>query len=110
VIVAVRPWRVQDGEAVGIACWLWCPGCEELHRIVVDPGPSGIGWSWNGDTVRPTFTPSYLVPWHELIGGGIYVERRCHAYITDGQWQYLGDSTHALAGQTVPCEPLPYEP
>jgi hypothetical protein len=31
----------------------------------------------------------------------------CHSFLTNGQWQFLGDSAHKLAGQTVPAVPLP---
>jgi hypothetical protein len=31
----------------------------------------------------------------------------CHSFLKDGQWQFLSDSAHALAGQTVPMVPLP---
>ena len=29
------------------------------------------------------------------------VPKVCHTFVTDGRIQYLGDCTHALAGQTV---------
>jgi len=31
----------------------------------------------------------------------------CHSFIRAGQWQFLTDSAHALAGQTVDLAPLP---
>lgn len=31
----------------------------------------------------------------------------CHSFLHAGQWQFLSDSAHELAGQTVPMEPLP---
>jgi hypothetical protein len=34
-------------------------------------------------------------------------EQTCHLFLTDGRLQYLGDCTHALAGQTVPLPELP---
>lgn len=30
------------------------------------------------------------------------ISKRCHSFVVDGQMQFLGDCTHALAGQTVP--------
>jgi hypothetical protein len=30
----------------------------------------------------------------------------CHTFVTDGQIQYLGDCTHALAGQTVDLQEM----
>jgi len=77
---------------------------------------------------RPTFTPSILVQWTEFTekGNADYeawvasgcptspneklrfesCDRRCHSFVTDGQIQFLGDCTHALAGQTVPLQPF----
>lgn len=31
----------------------------------------------------------------------------CHSFLHNGQWQFLGDSAHHLAGQTVPMVDLP---
>jgi hypothetical protein len=31
----------------------------------------------------------------------------CHSFLRDGRWQFLGDSAHSLAGQTVNMIPLP---
>lgn len=83
----------------------WCPGCDEAHAITEGP------WTWNGDLERPTFTPSVLVggiqwdtssgfhkPNHTAAPGEPIV---CHSFVTDGRIQFLTDSTHALAGQTV---------
>ena len=33
----------------------------------------------------------------------------CHSFVTDGLIQFLGDCTHALAGQTVDMPPWPGE-
>jgi hypothetical protein len=75
----------------------WCPGCEEPHMPRVQ---GAVTWTWNGDRIRPTLTPSILVS--DSAGA------RCHSYVTDGQIQFLGDCTHALAGQTVPIPDWPY--
>lgn len=68
--------------------FFYCPGCSERHQIVV-----GV-WGFNDDLERPTFTPSVLVQ-----GGPDNAV--CHSFVTDGRIQFLGDCTHALAGQTV---------
>lgn len=98
----------------------WCPGCEQAHAITVAPaGPPA--WGFNGDFVRPTFTPSILARTHKLthdergewtgewVRGpdGKLVDIICHSFVTDGQIQFLGDCTHPLAGQTVPLPDLP---
>jgi len=103
----------------------WCPGCQGPHRIQHGVG-QGPRWGWNGDAERPTFTPSVLVTWsepanlhdHDAMQRDLaeakrrreageqnvkvpVVDRICHTFVTDGRIQFLGDCTHALAGQTV---------
>ena len=94
----------------------WCPGCDEAHQIAVGDGP-GARWSWNGDAEKPVFGPSILVTgteWltdaeHARMMRGESIEprpRRCHSFIgcngaAPGQIVFLGDCTHALAGQTI---------
>lgn len=87
----------------------WCPGCDERHAISTGPD----GWTWNGDRVRPTFTPSVLAHPHQtvvdpdLVGEALWASEnvrmtpRCHSFVTDGRIAFLDDSTHPLAGQTV---------
>lgn len=69
-------------------------------------------WSWNGDTEKPTLKPSILTKGTKeltddqlavIMAGGVVdpVPVVCHTWITDGRVQFLADSTHALAGQTV---------
>lgn len=93
-----------------------CPGCGDYHMASVGAG-QGPRWAWNGSLDRPTLTPSLLVrsghhvPGHagdtcwcnwpdkaEFPDLQCYV---CHSFVTDGRIQFLGDCTHALAGQTV---------
>lgn len=97
----------------------WCPGCDQMHAI--DVGPNG--WGFNGDYDKPTFTPSVLVTGGHYIQGwkgpGCWCTFNrdhpefpthfqcvcCHSFVTNGQIQFLPDSSHALAGQTVALEP-----
>jgi hypothetical protein len=83
----------------------WCQGCEEVHRVQVGSGP-GPRWGYNGNPEAPTFSPSVLVTWDGKIDGQP-VRTVCHTFINDGQVQFLGDCTHALAGQTLPLPDLP---
>lgn len=75
--------------------WIfWCPGCEELHQI---------GGAWTVVELpdgRLSVDPSILVQ-------GGREQRRCHSYLRDGRWEFLTDSTHALAGQFVAMVELP---
>lgn len=84
----------------------WCPGCDEAHGI--DPKR----WKFDGNFAAPTISPSILVrgqipPTDEecakIMEGWKFekVWRICHSFVTAGRIQFLGDSTHALAGQTV---------
>lgn len=73
-----------------------CPACKEPHAVNVAAG----GWDWNGSYDAPTFRPPLLTHGRDDNG----TVRTCHMFVTDGQVQFLEDSTHALAGQTVPIE------
>lgn len=100
----------------------WCQGCDMLHQVSVGDGP-GPRWGWNGEVERPTFTPSVLVQWDQaeppattleirdkILSGEIVqtrVHKVCHTFITDGRVQFLGDCTHAFAGQTLDLPDLP---
>jgi hypothetical protein len=90
----------------------WCPGCNEHHGVPVAMGDVR-GWSWNASTMRPTLSPSILVRF--TVAGTDRVPSRqydgqypcktsegiCHSFVREGMIEYLGDCTHALAGQTV---------
>lgn len=72
-----------------------CPGCECGHMVRV-AGEQPV-WGWNGSMDAPTFTPSILVN-RGSLNPGVPV---CHSFVTLGKIQFLPDSTHKLAGQTV---------
>ncbi len=78
-----------------------CPGCLEPH--VIPTKPADRGWDFTGDEDRPTFTPSILVHPHGVLlaDGTVGQTPRCHSFVRDGRIEFLSDSTHALAGQTV---------
>ena len=74
----------------------WCPGCKARHLIETqERNANGAIWSWDGNAEAPTFNPS------------INIVCRCHYFISAGQIQFCGDSTHELAGQTVPLPDFP---
>jgi len=84
-----------------------CPGCNENHQVQTGEGP-GPRWGWNGNVDHPTFTPSINVTWSEPSDAPEEFDDTskdkpmvCHSFVTDGRIQFLGDCTHALAGQTV---------
>lgn len=74
----------------------YCPGCGHLHIIHVSRQNNvGAQWQWNGDADKPTFNPS------------VHIQGRCHYFLKDGMIEFLSDSTHKLAGQTVPLPEVP---
>jgi hypothetical protein len=117
----VRKWVGGGQEGLHF----WCPGCDEPHQIRTAP----TGWGWNGDLVKPTFTPSVLVTSGHYAQGSdsqttgecwCNLEARtgekphwqcmcCHSFVTDGRIQFLGDCTHALANQTVDLPAWPWD-
>jgi hypothetical protein len=92
--------RVKGIEGDHGSLLFFCPGCGCGHRVFVSEGdrPRPV-WGYNGNPERPTLTPSVLV------NGNVPINpphtHRCHSFVIDGKIQFLGDCTHALAGQTV---------
>jgi Family of unknown function (DUF6527) len=102
----------------------WCPGCECAHQITYGEG-EGPRWGWNGDTHKPTFSPSVLVKGRDFTAAGRAAyeawytagcptlapgkfesqDTCCHSFVVNGQMQFLTDCTHSLAGQTVDIPP-----
>jgi hypothetical protein len=88
----------------------FCPGCRAVHGIKVGAG-AGLRWGYNGNPEAPTFTPSILVQTGRAVDPTFKPEpgdppETCHSFVTDGRIQFLGDSTHPLAGQTVDLPPF----
>lgn len=95
-----------------------CPGCDCMHGIRIK-GETHPVWGWNGSMDAPTFTPSILIRSGHFDPGRTsdkcwctynaehpdepapFKCSVCHSFVTDGKIQFLGDCTHALAGQTV---------
>lgn len=89
-----------------------------MHLLNVIPANGRPAWTFNDDYEKPTFSPSLLVRTGHYVTGRAPAEcpgcieskldgsetpcAVCHSFITDGNIQFLADSTHALAGQTVP--------
>lgn len=86
----------------------WCQGCKSSHSIRVE-GTEHPLWTWDGNVDAPTFSPSVLVT-YDWRGDDDQPDHpeRCHTFIRGGMVQFLGDSTHEYAGQTVPLPDWPY--
>lgn len=127
-----QPVKLIEGKG-----YVGCPVDEATHVTIHIPGPSGKQtlpvilqgtrsgtgcWSWNGDMERPTLKPSilklsghYFTDQHKpgdpcwcSVGDAHFKCFRCHTWINDGRAQFLPDSSHELAGQTL--ELLEVEP
>lgn len=80
---------------------LYCPGCQEVHQI-------DSTWQFDGNLEAPTISPSILKHGHWTGTPEDKVwSPQCHSFVRNGQWEFLADSEHALAGQTVPMVDLP---
>jgi hypothetical protein len=81
-----------------------CPGCDEEHAIPVKPHEHG--WDWNGSVDTPSFAPSILRTSKDG-DKAFQLITVCHSYVRDGRIHFIGDCTHALAGQTVDLPEVP---
>jgi hypothetical protein len=45
--------------------------------------------------------------WHDDYQEKAHTPGNCHSYVPAGRWEFLADSAHALAGQTVDMVPVP---
>lgn len=115
----LRHWAGSGKEGLTF----FCPGCNMAHTITTSTG----GWEWNRDVHEPTFSPSVLVSGQDFTPAGQAeydtwfaagcpplngrkfdsAPTVCHSFVTDGLIQFLTDSTHELAGQTVPLADFP---
>jgi hypothetical protein len=108
--------RVKDGDLQYEALMFWCPGCERpgedgpvggLHMLPVS-GDCGTKprWDFDGDLEAPTLSPSILTNYRTWDGTDPE-DNVCHSFLRAGVFEFLGDCTHALAGQHVPMPNLP---
>lgn len=130
-----RKLRSVEGDHVSF----YCIGCDMPHVLPFRrgevPHPSGKGWTWNMDVEKPVFNPSVLVQWSSRSfkarqNATEFYNRHgraptlqeiphdekhiCHSYVgcngaKPGEIIYLGDSTHAYSGKTIPLPDFPGE-
>jgi hypothetical protein len=96
---------INDHGAEYTALMFACPGCAEqdhndgIHILPVNTTAKSPAWEWDGDLEAPTISPSIL---SHGSGDGV-----CHSFLKAGVFEFLGDSTHSMAGQNVPMPDLP---
>ena len=78
------------------AAMMYMPGVP-CHILINLQGQHPV-WSWNGNKLKPTFSPSILT---RLRWGPEGKEICNHVFVRDGKIQYLGDCTHEYAGKTL---------
>lgn len=89
---------MDKGKLTTDGCFLWyCPGCEGYHGVPIE---GGRAWGWNKSLTSPILNPSVLVYGHPT-SPPFKPQPRCHCFVRDGKIQFLTDSEHKLAGQTV---------
>ena len=81
-----RPYGDYSNPGSMTGCLILCPACNEFHGL-------DERFTWNGDTEKPSFTPSLVVRDAKL-------KTVCHSIITAGEIHYQPDCTHPFAGQT----------
>jgi hypothetical protein len=77
----------------------YCPGCEDYHTIDTTPHEKKRFHVLTGKFSSPTVRES-------VLSKGSQEKPTCHAFITNGKIEFLKDSTHSLAGQTVALKPF----
>ena len=96
-----QPLKLEAGQyapcepAAATHLRLRLPGPIPTRILPVMIGGTRAGtpnWTWNGSVEAPTVRPSVLSK------DGTHV---CHSWINDGRVQFLSDSSHELAGQTL---------
>ncbi len=94
-----KPMFLRDGTYYPAA-----PG-EVTHLILNFPGPlpnriipltGDHKWAWNGDTEKPTLSPSILTRGEDADGKHV-----CHSFVREGKVEFLSDCSHEFAGQTL---------
>lgn len=113
--------EVEPSRATHLKLNLPGPSGVMLLPVMIKGTREGTGkWTWNGDTENPTLKPSVLVQSGHFDPGfkqgdpcwcsyfkqhpeekPVFACFRCHTWINDGQAQFLADSSHEFAGQTL---------
>ena len=100
----IKRYTAADGGYNGELAFI-CPACKCRHWVY-DKETVGhnLCWEFNDNYEKPTIRASVLV-WKYLFnpktGKHDLEVDRCHSFITDGRIEFLKDSMHKLAGETV---------
>ena len=87
----LQEYKSNPNSDLTVMLGVYCPACGCEHIIPV----SMFDGNWESPTldgVMDVRSP--------------YAKGICHSYVRNGQWEFLADSTHELAGQTVAMVPV----
>lgn len=95
---------VLDHGKVYTALFFVCPGCATLghtglHLLPVNTTNKTPSWDWDGNLEAPTISPSILTAKDDDA-------MRCHSFLRNGIFEFLGDCAHKFANQKVPMPDL----
>lgn len=105
----------------------FCPGCLKDHTVRLSATGQTNWWSWNHDITDPSFELSIKVEFTKITEEGRKLieamaplptgvkrypctDEICHSWVTNGNIRFFDDSTHNLAGKTVPLIPHRHKP
>lgn len=74
----------------------FCPACQVAHQFVA-------GYTLHIENDAPTIEPDIVV----MNGDDVGLPERCHVRVLAGHLYFFPDSTHVLAGDTVPMLAIP---
>jgi len=117
--------KIANAEYWGNGVYVFkCPGCGDPHYIYTDPAnpmpnKEKSVWGFNGNTDRPTFSPSILYHIGKYVPGLTpeqikYCQENekqgmkgfiCHSFVEDGKIRILSDS-HNHPGETLDLEEI----
>lgn len=114
---SLHPFNLAPGDSRGVY-WQWDG---DLERPTFSPSML-VHWSVHlcagehGPVPCPN-PDSCGQPGHMILDGDVRAHGtphtraepfgHCHSFLRAGRWEFLSDSAHALAGQTVDMVPLP---
>ena len=93
----------------GVACISYlCGGCGGSHVLALNTPDqlasySGPKWDWNGDTEKPTISPSIRGYYpHPKTGAQVTT---CHHFVKNGEQRFCGDDPNKPS-QVVALAPI----
>lgn len=102
----LKPWHLTDKPDVIGGYNFYCPGCLSAHTFYCNKDYHSLVWEFNGNTEKPSFTPSLLLYTPEtedpVTKEKIPRKTICHLVMTDGIINFCSDCVHTMKGQSVP--------